>query len=252
VLNLGIKRFYFKKFKSWGDNEDLENERLLEKALTLMVINSNGRHYPYDLARVGFSQIKFNNVGVYYRLIAPDTKDVWSAELNIKRNEDDLICPVRALEVYYQRRSRYSKTVNKLFVKEDGTLIESDEMVERVKRVLEESNLEKKYIDSIIAPTAIVHEYEGVKIGRLGRFLSSKYNKPEALDMYIQQENLDPELLLFIDDNSDNVMKMFFENVDKTNRKLISCWYQPPKDGKDEDFDETYRAMLESFSSLNI
>lgn len=52
------------------------------------------------------------------------------------------------------------------------------------------------------------HNVDIAVLGLRDQVIASRYNKPEALDHFIYKNNLKPKRVIFIDDNSDNVMNM--------------------------------------------
>jgi len=98
-----------------------------------------------------------------------------------------------------------------------------------------------------------------MKAALCGKVLACRYNKPEGLAMYLQRSNLKPETIIFIDDNSDNCWNMFthWATKFKSNeikeqtqlKEVISIWYSPPKEGRDEKHNEIYRKLFEHFSN---
>ena len=96
----------------------------------------------------------------------------------------------------------------------------------------------------------------GVTIVRLGNFIAARYNKAEALDFFMESEGLKGKVdhAYFVDDNSDNVFNVFAwmanqQAIDVSLRPILySCWYPPPKGGKDEDHDEGNRELIKKLS----
>lgn len=85
--------------------------------------------------------------------------------------------------------------------------------------------------------------YDGVQLAYDRRIFASRYNKAEALECYIAENNVNPGLIAFVDDNSNNVMNVFLHFAE-TNLDILSFWYTPPSTGKDEKYEEIYRQLL--------
>jgi hypothetical protein len=66
-------------------------------------------------------------------------------------------------------------------------------------------------------PAKELTTHSGEKVFRFGHVFSARYNKPECLEHWMREEGLwqDTTQVVFVDDNSDNVFKMFCHFADK-------------------------------------
>jgi hypothetical protein len=94
----------------------------------------------------------------------------------------------------------------------------------------------ERHVERMLRETASVCDADGVKIARFGRVLCSKYNKPEALQLFMQQERLTADAVFFVDDNLTNAFNMFASQLGATAAAAAvhSMWYEPPAGGKEE------------------
>lgn len=94
----------------------------------------------------------------------------------------------------------------------------------------------ERHVERMLRETASVCDADGVKIARFGRVLCSKYNKPEALQLFMQQERLTADAVFFVDDNLTNAFNMFASQLGATAAMpaVHSMWYEPPAGGKEE------------------
>lgn len=115
--------------------------------------------------------------------------------------------------------------------------------------------------------TARVIDCDGVKIARYGNVFCSKYNKPEALRLFLQQESLTPKRIVFADDNLTNCFNMFMEFAAKQEQGNetgncerddwfvfmslslvdlnVTCfWYEPPSTGHAETVSDDVSMQL--------
>jgi len=108
------------------------------------------------------------------------------------------------------------------------------------------------------------------EIARLNNTLAALYNKPEALEIWLQQEGLTgekaPKTVVFVDDNSDNVFNMYMHFASRELARLqqqagagaageegpallhgaavLAVWHPPPPSGHAETADEDSLAAL--------
>jgi hypothetical protein len=96
----------------------------------------------------------------------------------------------------------------------------------------------ERFFARLMRDTAAVHDIDGVKVARFGRVLCSKYNKPEALQLFLQQDQLAPRTIVFVDDNLTNAFNMFATHAaaqaTSATSQLHSFWFEPPAGGKEE------------------
>ena len=65
---------------------------------------------------------------------------------------------------------------------------------------------------AVLAPEASVVKIGGdIPVARVGHAMASRYNKPEALQHWLEAEGLagTVQKVIFVDDNSDNAFSMF-------------------------------------------
>lgn len=102
---------------------------------------------------------------------------------------------------------------------------------------LRDIGVPERFFARLMRDTAAVHDIDGVKVARFGRVLCSKYNKPEALQLFLQQDQLTPSTIVFVDDNLTNAFNMFATHAAQsstTTSQLHSFWFEPPAGGKEE------------------
>ena len=111
---------------------------------------------------------------------------------------------------------------------------------------------------AVLAPEASVVKIGGdIPVARVGHAMASRYNKPEALQHWLEAEGLAATVqkVIFVDDNSDNVFNMFmhFATAESDGRapapRACAVWYPPPppaagEKSREEHYDETTRELL--------
>ena len=111
---------------------------------------------------------------------------------------------------------------------------------------------------AVLAPEASVVKIGGdIPVARVGHAMASRYNKPEALQHWLEAEGLADTVqkVIFVDDNSDNVFNTFmhFATAEADGRapapRACAVWYPPPppaagEKSREEHYDETTRELL--------
>ena len=111
---------------------------------------------------------------------------------------------------------------------------------------------------AVLAPEASVVKIGGdIPVARVGHAMASRYNKPEALQHWLEGRGPADTVqkVIFVDDNSDNVFNMFmhFATAESDGRapapRACAVWYPPPppaagEKSREEHYDETTRELL--------
>jgi hypothetical protein len=181
--------------------------------------------------------------------------------LVIKAQKNPFICPVRCWLEYDRRfRTKYRSqyTPNRTFLRlnavrteitetphPSGKYFEYDchtekvdvfealtakELTEIVRRTLEEANSPQHHINDVLFDTIIEHDVhcdqgDVVKICQKGRLFASRYNKPEAIDLFMRNSKEPISHILFFDDSPSNTLNVYSQF---RNTNLLSVWWIPP------------------------
>ena len=255
----------FDLMRSWGSNEGLATDQLEEK-LTLLLTLCTDR-YPADLSRIGFSNLMFASDGSYveYRLKRGKTERDWSAEQQLFATPDDpQACPVAALREYCHRVASQRCAEPQPAVDDQGEVAQirerdalfvdtSPELAEQmVDRLLQAGGYTPEQRAKVLRDPARLLSLPGnVKVARSGNLLASKYNKAEAVELFVNECGDDVDEVFFVDDNSDNVFNVFMlfarrEAQGLPTPKVRAVWFRPPGIGRSEKSDVLQQRMLHS------
>lgn len=120
-----------------------------------------------------------------------------------------------------------------------------------VTKVLKSLSCSEGEIEAIVKNSATVFDVgDGVKIARFCDVMCCKYNKPEALQLFIEQEKLQPKQILFVDDNLTNAFNVFSVRAALNDPECEThvYWYEPPEGGRAESVsDEQTVALAHKF-----
>jgi len=129
--------------------------------------------------------------------------------------------------------------------------------VELVKEGLTEAGVDLRQAEGVFSPAAkLIVTEAGVKLGTMGNVICASYNKPQAVEYFLQSRKLNAKTVVFVDDNSDNVYSMFVHFASKETQEGLkapavwSCWYPPPPGGREEVFDETSQTIVKRLAAL--
>mmetsp|Transcript_9590 Transcript_9590/g.22030 ORF Transcript_9590/g.22030 Transcript_9590/m.22030 type:complete len:368 (+) Transcript_9590:72-1175(+) len=237
------------QLRSWGTNTSLSEDQLEDKLLLLLTLFTD--RYPADLVRIGHSKTEFcfqehstTPSQLSYRLLS---EQGWSGAqmLKARHESDSILCPVQVWSEFVQRSKARRNQDDRLFSGRDAKWAE-----ERMNKLLLDMGYSERDTQPVTKDPIQVHLLEGgIRVARMGHVLCAKYNKPEALQMFIQQEALNPEVVLFADDNSDNVFNMYmtFASLALEHKPIptVHCfWYVPPPEGKEETYDSVSRELM--------
>lgn len=182
-----------------------------------------------DLPRIARASVSCGDASVQYRLV----RDGQCGALLTERDP----AVVRCWRAYHARFGGGGAA--------DGDELapyfdaDADELARDVRAALAPLGVAERHVERLLRDTAAVHDRDGVKVARYGRVLCSKYNKPEALQLFLAQERLAPANVVFVDDNLTNAFNMFAAHQGAA-AALHSFWYEPPPGGKEETVrDET-------------
>ena len=179
---------------------------------------------------------------------------------------------------------------DRLFVREDGSVFESaGDLIGWLREVflvpaglMEEGSLSDTALASLFwSESVLLSTPDKIAVAKSGQLLCARYNKPEAVEAYIKAwryphpltQGVPPSVpdeggrppvstIIFVDDNSDNVVKMFLHFAAKRAAHLvgddgfdpvrcprvISLHYPPPVGGVGEVVDLGYLGVLEYLS----
>ncbi|KNC48933.1 uncharacterized protein AMSG_04678 [Thecamonas trahens ATCC 50062] len=259
-----------------------------------------------DLHRVGRSNFALvDETTISFALAAPDGS-TWSARQLITLSPDsapvwDALQPATAVAIYLAHLDARGPPLmpaaapvpdDRLFVRwhdsEGEPLLPFTSAGEMVSW-LEEHLVGPAGLDAVVPPpvlkslfwpdAAVINTVDDIGVASSGRLLCARYNKPEAVEAYVNAWRfpvpltsahpsptpLEPDALphvdtiIFVDDNSDNVVKMFLHfaakhahhlrhtpHHDPSAPRIISLLYPPPASGRAEASDPYFRALLDA------
>jgi hypothetical protein len=91
-----------------------------------------------------------------------------------------------------------------------------DDLCTLFRAVLDEAQVPLRKQKLVISEPAQVIEYTtSMYFSRLGNIFAARYNKPECLQYFVDWTESEPSRVIFVDDNTDNVMNMFLYWTDK-------------------------------------
>lgn len=124
-----------------------------------------------------------------------------------------------------------------LEVPEIGVPLTFVETIQLVKSVFQEAGISAKHIESVCEnPCKLIQsQATGAQLFSYGNTYCSKYNKAEAMEMFLvgNKQARGRKTVIFVDDNSDNAWNIFEffaakELAGSKTMKVTSCWFTPP------------------------
>lgn len=249
--------------RAWGPGEALSAEALQKKLVLLFALLTDRR--PSDLARVGYSQVHVaaDGASATYKLQRSATE--WSAELTLEaRPSDPLVCPVVCLKDYLGRIGKVRQPPvyrvidpevdfpdnivedDALFLQPDGQRFSPTSLEHVVEHfLLQEGHFPEWQVAGLLREAAVELTVDGIQMARFGNLIAAKYNKAQAVQWFVkeqQERGHACKRILFVDDNMDNVFGVFgffaSREAAAPDTSVFSVWFEPPAEGNPEKQDE--------------
>jgi hypothetical protein len=209
---------------------------LRSKLAALLVLVPPTR-FANDLLRIACNSVSINDTSIEFRLVR-----------NQQRGALLRITHPTIVHCWQQYHSKSNINTN---IDDDTIMYFNDFNIDRdLIPMLHSLNIKDNHFNRLIQDTALIHDIDGVKIARFGRVFCSKYNKPEALQLFLKQDQLNPQRIVFVDDNLTNSFNMFMYAAENNSIPTVttSFWFKPPIDGKEESVrDEQSIALAHAF-----